>query len=42
MKTEKQKLRIIKYQNKCEEKGHEYIEHYVNKTTKIKCKTLKH
>ncbi len=42
MVTEKQKLRIIKYQSKCLEKEHKYIEHFrKNKKTYIKCKCNK-
>ena len=39
MITEKQKLRIIKYKNRCLELGYDYIEHLrKNKRTYIKCK----
>jgi len=31
MPTEKQKLRIIKYQTKCQDSGYEYIEHFCKK-----------
>ena len=40
--TEKQKLRIILYFDKCKEFGYEFIEHFrKNKKTYIKCRCKK-